>query len=147
MKRILCPLDLRESVDLVLDYALGLAGLLDGRVDILHVYGGETRTVGVVVPAATEIEKHIRAERNQLLEALVARYADCGVELEGYLARGKPYRAIARMAKELGSDVIVMGTHDSSAVDYLFLGSNAERVVRTTKIPVFVVPQPRREGD
>jgi Universal stress protein family len=36
-------------------------------------------------------------------------------------------------------DVIVMGSHGASGVKEFFIGSNAEKVVRRSSVPVFVL--------
>ena len=43
------------------------------------------------------------------------------------------------MAKEFGAELIVMGSHGSSGLKEVFVGSNTEKVVRTSEIPVLVI--------
>ena len=56
---------------------------------------------------------------------------------------GEPAESILRKAKELDVDMIVMGTHEKGFAQ-VFLGSVAKTVMRSSKIPVVVVPLPRR---
>jgi universal stress protein A len=51
------------------------------------------------------------------------------------------------MATERGADLIVMGTHGRSGLSHLFLGSVAERVVRTAPCPVLTIREPATEKD
>jgi nucleotide-binding universal stress UspA family protein len=53
--------------------------------------------------------------------------------------------AIVDYAKTLNADLIVMGTHGRGPVSHLFIGSVAERVVRTAPCPVLTVRHPERE--
>lgn len=46
---------------------------------------------------------------------------------------------IARIARELGCNKIVMGTHGHSAIENLLLGSVATEVIRLTDVPVTLV--------
>jgi nucleotide-binding universal stress UspA family protein len=55
---------------------------------------------------------------------------------------GNPVAMILQKADQLDVDVIVMGAHGKGAVEYAFLGSTAEKVLRKTRRPVFVVPIP-----
>lgn len=63
-----------------------------------------------------------------------------GLKTETVLRVGKPYEEIVDAAKELGADLIVIGSHGYSGVGrLLLLGSNAERVVRYAPCAVLVV--------
>jgi nucleotide-binding universal stress UspA family protein len=53
--------------------------------------------------------------------------------------------AIVDYAREVNTDLIVMGTHGRGAVAHLFMGSVAERVVRTAPCPVLTVHHPEHE--
>jgi nucleotide-binding universal stress UspA family protein len=56
---------------------------------------------------------------------------------------GDTFQEILGAAKELESDVIVMGTHGRTGLAHLLIGSVAEKVVRKSPIPVMTV---RGEG-
>jgi nucleotide-binding universal stress UspA family protein len=47
--------------------------------------------------------------------------------------------AIVREARKQGADLIVLGTHGRRGVRRLVLGSDAEQVVRTSRVPVLLV--------
>ena len=44
------------------------------------------------------------------------------------------------LADELGAGLIVMGTHGRKGLTHALMGSIAEKVVRTSKVPVLVAP-------
>jgi nucleotide-binding universal stress UspA family protein len=52
---------------------------------------------------------------------------------------GDPLRRVVEYARDESIDLIVLGTHGRSGVAHLFLGSVAERVVRTAPCPVLTV--------
>lgn len=52
---------------------------------------------------------------------------------------GSPAAAILRIADELESDLIVLGTHGRTGLTHLLLGSVAERVLRGARVPVLSV--------
>lgn len=56
-----------------------------------------------------------------------------------------PAAAIVAFATEAAIDCIVIGTHGRGALAHLFVGSVAERVVRTAPCPVLTVRHPERE--
>ena len=53
--------------------------------------------------------------------------------------------AIVRYANEHQIDLIVMGTHGRGGISHVFMGSVAERVVRTATCPVLTVHHPEHE--
>ena len=46
---------------------------------------------------------------------------------------------ILEEAKEWKSDIIVLGTHANTGIKHLLLGSNAEDIARSSRIPVLIV--------
>ncbi len=56
------------------------------------------------------------------------------------IIEGSPAPTIIRIAKERDVDLIVMGSHAHSALDNLFIGSVADKVVNRTTTPVLLVP-------
>jgi len=75
---------------------------------------------------------------SKALEELASRKS--GVKLETHLLEGIPYKEVVRMTEELDADLVVMGTHGRTGLKHLLLGSVAERVVRSSKVPVITVP-------
>jgi Universal stress protein UspA and related nucleotide-binding proteins len=56
-----------------------------------------------------------------------------------------PALAIVEYARDANVDLIVVGTHGRGAMAHLFMGSVAERVVRTASCPVLTVRHPEHE--
>jgi nucleotide-binding universal stress UspA family protein len=59
---------------------------------------------------------------------------------------GRADRAIVRLAKEIGADLIVVASHPPSRLERLFGGSMADRIARSAPCPVVVV-RPKRDAD
>ncbi len=57
-----------------------------------------------------------------------------------------PAETILLTAKQLGVDLIVMGTHEKGML-HTFLGSVAKNVLNRSRIPMLIVPLPEREDD
>jgi len=85
----------------------------------------------------TEAERLAAAELKLLGDEGRARVG----ALHEHVAFGKPADEILRVARELGAQLIVIGSHGRDAVGHLLLGSVAERVVRNASCPVVVVKQ------
>lgn len=56
------------------------------------------------------------------------------------IVEGVPAATIIKMAEERNVDLIIMGSHAHSALNNLFIGSVADKVVNRSTIPVLLVP-------
>jgi len=65
--------------------------------------------------------------------------AVAGFLVERFVVEGHPPTEIAHIAREMEADLIVMGTHGRTGMAHLFMGSVAERVVRTAPCPVLTL--------
>jgi len=143
-KVILVPTDFGDSADLALDYAIDLSRASTARIVLLYVcplpYLGVLD--GAMVPNG-EVVAAMRDAANRGLAQAIVRVRGRNVEIEPRVQIGDPRTCIDESAKEIGAQLIVMGTHGRRGVSRLLLGSVAEAVVRTSPIPVLTVRTPQ----
>ncbi|MCU0472312.1 MAG: universal stress protein [Bacteroidales bacterium] len=63
-----------------------------------------------------------------------------GIKVESKVLNGQPFERICRLAYEENISLIVIGTHGTSGLRGLFMGSEAYRVVKSAPCPVLTVP-------
>jgi len=80
-----------------------------------------------------------KSEASQELDRTADAIRTPGVEVERRVAIGSPAEAICDVAKDVGADVIVVGSHGRGFVQRVLLGSVSEHVVRHAPCPVLVV--------
>ncbi|MEM1101879.1 MAG: universal stress protein [Pseudomonadota bacterium] len=78
-------------------------------------------------------ENHLTAKIRGRLEA-IAEGAD---DINCMVTTGKPGVRISEVAGEIGADLVIVGAHHPSAMDY-FLGSTAARVARRAPCSVLI---------
>jgi nucleotide-binding universal stress UspA family protein len=142
--RILCTIDFSEFSRDALQHGLSLAKWYSAKLTILHVY----ETLGLVrglpgeafLPPATpdEMAEEVRRFCAPLLAA-----AEQAPEIT--VREGNAAREITHEADRLSADLLILGTHGRSGFERLFLGSVAEKVLRSTRVPVLIIPPPVRE--
>jgi nucleotide-binding universal stress UspA family protein len=79
-----------------------------------------------------------RAEKQQL-EPMAEQVSKAGIQCEIIVRPGLPADQILAFEREREIDRIVMGTHSPGPIGKLLVGSVAEAVLRTAKVPVFIV--------
>lgn len=140
-KRILVATDFSKASEAALEYAVGIAKALHANVTLVHAYEIPTYSYpDVAVPLPPEMEREIEKASKRSLHDACERFGKSGVKLDAIVAKGKPWAQIERVADDEKADVIVLGTHARGPLGRVFLGSVAEKVVRTSKLPVLVVP-------
>ena len=85
------------------------------------------------------IDKSLADLYSRHLEQATGIARDHGIEAKTRLAQGKPFTALCTLAKELGSDLIVVGHSGMHRSRYSDIGSNTERVGELATTNVLVV--------
>ncbi len=136
-ERILVPTDGSPEADAVVDHAAGLAAVHDADLHAVYV----VNTAGYAGLPGDGAVGGLSAMMNEQGETALDRATEhAGDRLtERVLVEGSPSAEIVDYAEEAGCDLIVMGTHGRGGIDRLLLGSVAERVVRTSPVPVLTV--------
>jgi universal stress protein A len=138
--RILVATDFSPASDAALACAKEIAGRFDARLSLLHVVTDPKATglwtPEVYVPASPETQaRFLRDARQRLESALNAEESGrFSATIEARI--GAAAESIQDFAREQKVDLIVMGTHGRKGLAHLFLGSVAERVVRSSPCPV-----------
>ncbi len=135
---ILHPTDFSARSKSAFDFACALARDYDARLVVVHVkppqmMGGE---VHALITTPEEVDRELRGELDKL------QPHDASIKIERILKEGDAGTQILHMAKEISSDVIVMGTHGRTGLSRLLMGSVAEAVSRKAHCPVLTVKHP-----
>lgn len=134
---VLCPIDFSKHSQLSLRHALEVARRSEGRVTVLFV---NDPLLDTAAAAAAYDVKALRAKSLNELQRFIDRAEPSGVPVETALASGHAAPVITRTAAKLDADLIVMGSHGLTGPGKWLIGSTTERVLRSAKIPVLIVP-------
>ncbi len=142
-KLILSPVDFSETSTHALETAIELANNLGAKLHLLHVYQIPAFAISeadLATPVDVSIQEDYEKRLEQQLDDLARKYSNKGVEIDTTLTEGIPYIEIVETADEINADMIILGTHGRTGLAHMLLGSVAERVVRSSKVPVLSVP-------
>lgn len=145
-KKILVPIDGSPASNRGLDEAITLAKDQGAELRLLHVLN-EWLTIspdasGMATSAAAE---GLRESGNMILNEGEARARRAGLTAGTVLLEqiGLPVGAvILKHAEEWPADLLVCGTHGRRGVRRLVMGSDAEYILRHTRVPVLMVRSP-----
>ena len=138
LRRILVPIDFSESTANVLQYTETLAREYGATVTLLHVIRPDGSHHRRNISKERLIEEIREAGEMQLWKLADALWGD-EVATDAVVATGKPYLQIVGEAREMASDLIIMGGHGPVGSWGLFRRNTLAKVVRHAPCPVLVV--------
>jgi nucleotide-binding universal stress UspA family protein len=143
-KKVLFCTDFSEISDCAFDYAFGIAKRDEAVLYILHIIP--------VTPRSGYIDNFMTKDYWDKLKVTIKEDIDKKYN-DQYLNRikdktkvkfvsnsGREDEEILKFAQKENIDIIVIGTHGRTGIEYLFIGSVAEKIVRRSPIPVFIIP-------
>jgi nucleotide-binding universal stress UspA family protein len=149
-KHLLVPTDGSVLSEAAVQMAVALARETGARVTGVHVvpefhvlaYGAE-----MLVDTEERFIRGARQHADDYLKAIAKVAAESGVECDTVATtRAHPYEGIIGTAKQQGCDLIVMASHGRGGVRALLLGSETQKVLTHSQIPVLVVRQSAQTG-
>jgi len=132
---ILVPTDGSDSANRAVEHALAIADRYGADVRLLYCV--ESHRYGEPALSSAAVVLNRLEERGQaLLEEIVDRAENDGVDASWSLCHGRPWEEIGACAEEVDADLVVIGYQGLSHSRGRKIGSVAERVVRTADRPV-----------
>jgi len=143
-KKVLFCTDFSENADHAFDYAFGIAKRDSSLLYILHILAENPyKAYADVMITGEDLEKLQKAIEedldNKFRDHYVKKIED-GIKFEIVTISGREDEEILKFAKKENVDIIVMGTHGRTGIEHVFFGSVAEKVLRHSPFPVFVIP-------
>lgn len=143
--RILVPIDGSKLSDKAVREAAQLAKLTGAALLLLHVravydasISAESAPLGSI--GKRKIEQDVRAAGQLVLDAAAKIAAGRGIEAKTLMVISpSPYEAIVKSAKKEKIDLIVMASHGRRGLAAVLIGSETQKVLTHTSVPVLVV--------
>jgi len=154
IKRILVPVDFSADSLSALQYAGEFAKTFKAELLVLYVvepvyYATPTDMYAASAESAILNEEQRRVAAEQLTR-LSADLKKKGLRFRTMVKDGSASRVIVETAQTAAADLIIMATHGRTGLAHMFMGSVAEKVVRSATCPVLTArhggrhPAPRK---
>lgn len=149
-KKVLFCTDFSKNSDCAFDYAFGIAKRDDGVLYVLHIIP--------LNPHESYLKTYLTEEDwNKLQvtwqEGLAKKYNDQYLsqikdknKVKIVTKSGREDEEIVKFALKENIDIIVIGTHGRTGIEHLIIGSVAEKIIRHSPIPVFIIPCGKKSG-
>jgi len=134
---IIHPTDGSACADQALEHAIELATTYDASLHLVYVV---REPVAAPSPSLGTIIAELEETGQEILDSRRTTAEDAGVEsVTTHVLDGSIEAELEALIAETGADLVVMGTHGRSGLNRYLVGSVAERVLRTSSVPVLAV--------
>jgi nucleotide-binding universal stress UspA family protein len=139
MKKIIVPIDFSEQSEYALEAATMLAKKNNAEILVLHML----EISNAVINKAENMKQmeslfFLKLAEKKFEEFLDKEYLK-GVKVTPIVKHFKVFSEVNEVAKENEADLIIMGSQGASGIKEVLIGSNTEKVVRHSEIPVLVI--------
>ncbi len=140
MKKILIPTDFSEHAEHALKVAAQIARKHDGEIILLHMLElpnqtGDAVSSGHALPEIMFFKNAALAKLDSMMDSEFLE----GLNVSRIVQFELAFEGILKLIKINDIDLIVMGSHGASGFKDMFIGSNAEKVVRHSEVPVLII--------
>lgn len=146
-QRILVPVDGSPTSKAGLAEAIKLARLTGAQLRLIHVVDESPFLLSAegLAAVSADVFALLREGGQRILDEARDQVAGQGVAVDARLFDGLASQlsdCVADEVQQWHADLVVLGTHGRRGVGRMLLGSGAEQVVRTSRVPVLLVRSP-----
>jgi nucleotide-binding universal stress UspA family protein len=140
-EKILVAIDGSEHGYRAAKVALELGKISGGKVTAIYVADTNRTSHLPDDMLLFSIRELLLKEGNEALKQVETLAKNMGVAYEGVVSEGNPGSEIISYGQSAGMGIIILGAVGRTGLDKFLLGSVAEKVVRSSKIPVLTIPR------
>ena len=142
MKKILVPCDFSDSAIHAFKFAVEVARNNNAEVALLNVVEIPVVHDSVMMPALTYEETYLKEMKDRAdkdFNKMKSKWAKDGPKVTTHVVYGAATPTISRFVEENKITLVIMGTKGASGLKEFFVGSNTEKIVRWSPVPVISI--------
>ncbi|TXD46804.1 universal stress protein [Polaribacter sp. IC073] len=148
MKKILVPIDFSKPSEYAAKMAAKIAKKTNATVYLIHLIELPSGVVDMTSSSQFSIPEsmlYLRKTREKVLEFKKSFFSD-EIIVEYFIKLNNPFEGIKKYADKIDADLIIMGSKGHSEFEEIMIGSNTEKIVRSSKRPVIVVKKDNKKN-
>ncbi|MCH4553992.1 universal stress protein [Aestuariibaculum lutulentum] len=140
MKKILVPTDFSTEAENALKVAAQLAKKHKCELHLLHILEIPLHQVDPIsgFSELPEAMFFMKLAHKQFTELREKSYLE-GLNIQEHVEFHEIFKGIFHVCKKQNIDLVIMGSSGANGLKEIFIGSNTEKVVRTSEVPVLVI--------
>lgn len=141
MNKILVPVDFSSKSEYAVKFAAQIRKKTDCEIYLLHMVELPTGIIDMGAGSNFSIPEsmmYLRKVKEKII-GLKNQFFPEDSKVKYAIRFQHPYDGIREYTKKINANLIVMGAQGMSDFDEMIIGSNTEKIVRTSEIPVIVV--------
>jgi nucleotide-binding universal stress UspA family protein len=138
MKKIIVPVDFSEYSEFAMKAAALLSKKMDVKVYAVHMLDLPDGSLAQSQEYSQEKTVLLSKLAEKRFENFLKKDYLQGVKIIPVIKNFKVFSELNLITKEVDADFIIMGSHGSSGLKEFFMGSNTEKVIRYSDVPVLV---------
>ncbi|WP_179008212.1 universal stress protein [Winogradskyella forsetii] len=139
MKKIIVPVDFSEHSEFALEAAASLAQKFGSELIVLHMLELSNAIITSTHEALSQEAVFYLKLAEQKFDTFLDKPYLEDIQVTPIVKHFKVWSEVNDVAQEHNADLIIMGSHGASGIKEVLVGSNTEKVVRYSDIPVLVV--------
>ncbi|SHJ35061.1 Nucleotide-binding universal stress protein, UspA family [Arenibacter nanhaiticus] len=139
MKKIIVPVDFSKQSEIALKAAASLARKKGSEIFVLHMLELSAALMTYNEHAQYEHATFLIKLAEKKFAAFLNKPYLKGLKITPIVKHHKVYSEVNEVVEKHNVDLIVMGSHGTDGIKEIFVGSNAEKMVRNSEIPVLVI--------
>ena len=138
IKKILLAIDDGPASEKIASKAFQLAQQLNAEIALVSI----VNTTALIMEGnltSVELANIIKNDYKKMHQMLIEKvFKDH--KIWTFVEEGRPFEEILKVGDEWEADLIVLGTHGRTGLSHLLMGSVAEKVIRHSVKPLFIIP-------
>lgn len=139
--KILLPVDLSESSPKIVPFATGIAEKFGSKIHVLFVARVFQYFAGIYVPhpSINKFENEIAEGARRSINEFTGKYFKDPENIITAVVKGDAAEQIIKYIEDQDIDLLIMSTHGRKGLDKVIFGSVAEKLSKTTPVPILLV--------
>lgn len=141
MKKILVPVDFSKPSEYAARIATKIAKKIGAVIYLIHLIEIPSGVVDMGASSKFSIPEsmlYLRKTKEKIV-AFKEKNFPKDLKIEYFIKINTPFEGIRKCAHKIDADLIVMGSKGHSEFEEIMIGSNTEKVVRTSTVPVIII--------